>query len=110
VPYLIYFSIFFHLSSKDPSLWVQVLSYFASCEENCSDKIAEVLKSIISITFHYSPALDSTNILPPLLVIQILASKPNVTLGVVKDYIIGKLEREQAMIVEVQFYFLSSCF
>eukprot|EP01107_Rhizomastix_libera_P003647 TRINITY_DN1629_c0_g1_i1.p1 TRINITY_DN1629_c0_g1~~TRINITY_DN1629_c0_g1_i1.p1 ORF type:complete len:988 (+),score=293.25 TRINITY_DN1629_c0_g1_i1:3-2966(+) len=75
--------------AKDPNLWIQVLSYFASCDEDCQSKIAEVLKNI-----------DSTNLLPPLLVTQILAQKPSSTLGIVKDFLVKRLEQEKTLCEE----------
>lgn len=75
----------------DSNLWVQALSYFASKDENCEAKIIEVLNSI-----------DRDNLLPPLLILQILAQNQTVTLGVVKDYITKRLQSESQFIAEDQ--------
>eukprot|EP00163_Fabomonas_tropica_P014545 TRINITY_DN2645_c0_g1_i7.p3 TRINITY_DN2645_c0_g1~~TRINITY_DN2645_c0_g1_i7.p3 ORF type:complete len:165 (-),score=46.28 TRINITY_DN2645_c0_g1_i7:1977-2471(-) len=74
---------------KDPNLWIQVLSYFAGKEDDCGQEIAEVLSNI-----------DRDNLLPPLLVIQILALNEKTTLSVIKDYITGRLQQEQQLIEE----------
>ncbi|EGG22194.1 RING zinc finger-containing protein [Cavenderia fasciculata] len=72
---------------KDPNLWVQVLSYFATNKENCQNEIAEVLSNI-----------DKDNLIPPLLVIQILSQNKNTTLQVIKDYISRRLSQETQQI------------
>ena len=56
----------------DPHLWVQALSYFGSQPEG-NKKIAEVLKHI-----------EDTNLLPPLMVVQILAEYDVATLADIK--------------------------
>ena len=61
------------ISTQDPNLWVQTLSYFARKEENCKQYIVEVLSQI-----------DRYNLLPPLMVIQTLAHNSSATLSVVK--------------------------
>jgi hypothetical protein len=76
---------------KDPNLWIQVLSYFASKEEDCQKEIMEVLGYI-----------DRDNLLPPLLVIQILSEKKTATLSLIKDYIIKRLQQENQLITEDQ--------
>ena len=57
---------------KDSHLWVQALSYFGSQPE-ANKKIAEVLKHI-----------EDTNLLPPLMVVQILAEYDVATLADIK--------------------------
>eukprot|EP01104_Vermistella_antarctica_P005197 TRINITY_DN1563_c0_g1_i1.p1 TRINITY_DN1563_c0_g1~~TRINITY_DN1563_c0_g1_i1.p1 ORF type:complete len:989 (-),score=293.81 TRINITY_DN1563_c0_g1_i1:110-3076(-) len=88
---------------KEPSLWVQALSYFSTVDEpkrapgsaapssttTTEEMIAEVLKTI-----------DRDNLLPPLQVLQILKQKPTVKLGVVRDYITRRLEEECQTIEE----------
>ncbi|GAM20486.1 hypothetical protein SAMD00019534_036610 [Acytostelium subglobosum LB1] len=74
-------------SDKDPNLWVQVLSYFATNNKDCQTEIGEVLMNI-----------DKDNLIPPLLVIQILAQNKATTLGVIKDYISRKLSQETQLI------------
>eukprot|EP00004_Rigifila_ramosa_P020754 TRINITY_DN5423_c0_g1_i3.p1 TRINITY_DN5423_c0_g1~~TRINITY_DN5423_c0_g1_i3.p1 ORF type:complete len:536 (-),score=155.32 TRINITY_DN5423_c0_g1_i3:7-1614(-) len=76
---------------KDSNLWVQVLGYFAERAEECHAEI----KSILSF-------IDKDNILPPLLVVQILAQHEKASLAVVKDYISRRLQQEQLAIAEDQ--------
>lgn len=72
--------------AQDPNMWVKVLSYFA-VREDCENRILEVLQKI-----------EKKNILPPLLVIQILSQTPNAKLKVIKEYITRKLQEENEMI------------
>ncbi|RUS74031.1 hypothetical protein EGW08_018205 [Elysia chlorotica] len=74
---------------QDPQLWVQALSYFACKEENCKSQLMETLTHI-----------DKKNLLPPLMVIQILAHNSTATLSVVKDYIVRRLQMENDQIAE----------
>eukprot|EP01137_Pigoraptor_chileana_P023996 Opistho-2@91225 len=74
---------------QDPNLWIQVLSYFAGKPEGCRKEIAEVLS-----------AVTENNLLPPLLVVQILARSKAATLAVARDYIKGRLVEEAALIAE----------
>eukprot|EP00026_Physarum_polycephalum_P001684 Phypoly_transcript_01686.p1 GENE.Phypoly_transcript_01686~~Phypoly_transcript_01686.p1 ORF type:complete len:1051 (+),score=172.81 Phypoly_transcript_01686:443-3154(+) len=71
----------------DPNLWVQALSYFAAKEEDRHKEIMEVLANI-----------DRDNLIPPLLVIQILAQKPTTTLSVIKEYMTKRLMQENQAI------------
>jgi hypothetical protein len=78
--------------AKDPGLWVQALSYFATHEdEECEDYIIEVLECI-----------ERQRLLPPLRVVQILAQNKTKPLSVVKDYIIRVLEHEKEIITSDQ--------
>jgi hypothetical protein len=72
---------------KDPNIWVKALSYFANKDPkiDCRREISEVLQSI-----------ESDSLLPPLQVLQILSQSKTATLGLVKQYIIRNLNREQA--------------
>eukprot|EP01133_Synstelium_polycarpum_P001183 gene1183-1361_t len=72
---------------KDPNLWVQVLSYFSTNKKDCQNEIIEVLTNI-----------DKDNLIPPLLVIQILSQNKNTTLEVIKDYISRRLSQETQQI------------
>eukprot|EP01132_Coremiostelium_polycephalum_P001153 gene1153-1462_t len=72
---------------KDPNLWVRVLSYFSINKQDCQNEIVEVLTNI-----------DKDNLIPPLLVIQILAQNKNTTLAVIKDYISRRLSQETQQI------------
>jgi hypothetical protein len=74
----------------DPNLWVQVLSYFANAEDQeFEDEIANILQKI-----------EKDNLLPPLLVVQILSKHPKIKLGNIKDYLSNKLQQDQMMIKE----------
>lgn len=74
--------------SNDPNMWIQVLSYFANENEPYEKEILQILSKI-----------EKDDILPPLLVIQIL-SKQKTSLGVIKDYLAVKLKSEQLVINE----------
>eukprot|EP00698_Gefionella_okellyi_P004226 TRINITY_DN13925_c0_g1_i1.p1 TRINITY_DN13925_c0_g1~~TRINITY_DN13925_c0_g1_i1.p1 ORF type:complete len:890 (+),score=210.52 TRINITY_DN13925_c0_g1_i1:33-2702(+) len=74
--------------SKDPNLWIQVLSAFASTDD-CPREMAEVLSYI-----------EQDNLIPPLLVIQILSRNTTTTLNVVRDYVIRKLMAEDDTVQE----------
>jgi hypothetical protein len=78
--------------SSEPNLWIQTLSYFSLKEgDQCQAEIIQVLGHI-----------DKDNLLPPLLVLQILSQKPSATLSVIKKYIVQRLEQDQQQISEVQ--------
>ena len=87
----IYYYFFFNskISDKDPNLWIQVLSYFARKQDDCQKEIGEVLQ-----------AIDRENLVPPLLVVQILAQKPNAPLSLVKDFISRRLQQESQTIAD----------
>ncbi len=62
---------------KDPNLWVQALSYFAS-KDNCQKQIVEVLQHV-----------EDYHLMPPLMVVQTLAESPCSTLSDIKVRIRG---------------------
>jgi len=72
---------------KDPNLWVRALSYFSITKQDCQNEIVEILTNI-----------DKENLIPPLLVIQILSQNKNTTLSVIKDYISRRLSQETQQI------------
>jgi len=73
---------------KSPSLLVKVLSYFSrKPSEAAQPYIVEILRII-----------DAKNLLPPLQVIQVLATNKTATLSCVKDYIQGRLKTQNDMI------------
>ena len=74
---------------RDPSIWVQVLTYFANKSEDCRNEISEVLKVI-----------DQQNLLPPLRVVEILSRNQTTTLEMVKDYIVNGIKKESQSIDE----------
>ncbi|XP_065898178.1 vacuolar protein sorting-associated protein 11 homolog [Dysidea avara] len=73
---------------RDPHLWVQALSYFGS-QPAANKKIEEVLKHI-----------EDTNLLPPLMVVQILAEHDVATLADIKGYISHRLQEENQQIAK----------
>ncbi|XP_078494941.1 vacuolar protein sorting-associated protein 11 homolog [Ciona intestinalis] len=69
---------------KDPTLWQQALTYFARQRDvDCRQHITQVLAHI-----------EKHNLVPPLLVIQMLSKNSTVTLGVVRDYILRRIRQE----------------
>jgi len=68
-------------------LWVQALAYFTKMADTCQAEIKEVLAHI-----------DEHNLLSPLIVVRMLAQNPKAPLGVVREYIIRKLQDETAVI------------
>jgi hypothetical protein len=90
----------FKYGENDSNMWIQVLSYFASGKEEFKNEISKILTRI-----------EKDDILPPLLVIQILSNHKRTTLGkfyykikkkigTVKEYIEKKLKQEQLLIEE----------
>lgn len=73
----------------DPSLWADLLKYFGELGEDCSKEVKEVLTYI-----------ERDDILPPIIVLQMLSRNPCLTLSVIKDYIARKLEQESKLIEE----------
>ncbi|KAL9645481.1 hypothetical protein ABK040_000755 [Willaertia magna] len=74
---------------KDPNLWVQVLTYFTTCEEHVEEEIGIVLEKI-----------EKEEILPPLLVVQILGKNEKTKLYTIKDYLISKIQKEEELMKE----------
>ncbi|CAK8684034.1 unnamed protein product [Clavelina lepadiformis] len=69
---------------KDKTLWQHALTYFAQQRDvDCKQYITQVLTHI-----------DKHDLLPPLLVIQLLSRNPSATLAVVKDYILRRIRQE----------------
>ena len=77
--------------NSQPNLWVQVLTHFASRQDDCEEEIKQVLQYI-----------NRSSILPPLLVVQILAQNDRLPLSVVRDYIVGRLSKEHKLIAKDQ--------
>ncbi|KAI4383215.1 hypothetical protein MLD38_009081 [Melastoma candidum] len=73
----------------DPTLWADLLKYFGELGEDCSNEVKEVLTYI-----------ERDDILPPIIVLQLLSKNPCLTLSVIKDYIARKLEQESKLIEE----------
>ena len=72
---------------RDPSLFGDLLKYFGELGEDCSEEVKEVLTYI-----------ERDDVLPPIVVLQMLSKNPCLTLSVVKDYIARKLEQESKLI------------
>jgi len=70
--------------NEDPNLWIQVLTYFVDGDQQFDKEISEVLKLI-----------QKNDIIPPLLVIQILARKNKTQIGCIKEFLMTKLKQEQ---------------
>ncbi|KAJ3086934.1 hypothetical protein HK102_012146 [Quaeritorhiza haematococci] len=104
--------------TQDPTLWTQALSYFAekatldptllstygtgsfdtastgipaTATGTANRELVEVLETI-----------DKKNLLPPLQVIQVLARNPAVTIGMVREYLVRRIEGERKLIEEDQ--------
>lgn len=73
----------------DPTLWADLLKYFGELGEDCSKEVKEVLTYI-----------ERDDMLPPIIVLQMLSKNPCLTLSVIKDYIARKLEQESKLIEE----------
>nr|GMD35507.1 vacuolar protein-sorting-associated protein 11 homolog [Ipomoea batatas] len=73
----------------DRSLWAELLKYFGELGENCSNEAKQVLTYI-----------EKDDILPPIIVLQTLSRNPCLTLSVIKDYMVRKLEQESRLIEE----------
>eukprot|EP01100_Stratorugosa_tubuloviscum_P009148 TRINITY_DN3821_c1_g1_i2.p1 TRINITY_DN3821_c1_g1~~TRINITY_DN3821_c1_g1_i2.p1 ORF type:complete len:907 (-),score=370.21 TRINITY_DN3821_c1_g1_i2:89-2758(-) len=76
--------------SEEPNLWIQALNYFAKEEIDSQKDIIDALSHI-----------EAENILPPLVVIQIL-SKSKLPLNVVRNYITNSLQQQEKDIAEDQ--------
>ena len=76
-------------SPNVPTLWLQALTYFAS--QGAERELQLVLEKI-----DVPSATNPTPLLPPLMVMQILAHNPKTTLAAAKDYIIRNIEQQQA--------------
>ena len=116
-------------SENYPAVWVQALSYFAS-RPDCEEFVKKVLTgtcrvfpsvffvSLVSVPscpyvrnvvsaslcpalFSFT-AIESRNVVSPLLVIQILARNSGATLGTVRDYIVRKLEADEVALRDVR--------
>lgn len=75
--------------SHDSNLWIQALRFLVheSANEHCY--LNEVLLTI-----------EKKKLLPPLMVVDIMASSPTVNLGSIKDYMIRHLQQENSRIAD----------
>jgi len=76
---------------KEPNLWIHALSYFAKQDADVTREIVEILHNI-----------EKNELLPPLVVVQILCEHSTATVAVVKEYLIRQLRRERQMADEDQ--------
>eukprot|EP00299_Pterocystis_sp_00344_P009327 c3894_g1_i2.p1 GENE.c3894_g1_i2~~c3894_g1_i2.p1 ORF type:complete len:937 (-),score=281.23 c3894_g1_i2:27-2807(-) len=72
-----------------PELWMMALQYFATTSTDCNSMIKEVLEHI-----------DRQDLLPPLKVIEILSQNPSISLDIVKDFVLKRLEQDQKVMLE----------
>ncbi|TPX36028.1 hypothetical protein SmJEL517_g01773 [Synchytrium microbalum] len=79
---------------KDSSLWTRSLAHFAEQSSSSTDA-ATALTQVLD-------QIDRRNLLPPLGVVQVLARNSSVTLGMVRDYLIKRIENEKRSIDEDQ--------
>lgn len=90
--------------NSDPSttgdLWIQALTYFRDLESPHCEMCLERALSIISNEKDKEKAKDSKKdeILSPLLVLEILQSKPNLKFKVIKKYLLNRLEVQDRII------------
>lgn len=75
----------------DRSIWIQVLSYFAG-DAPGSKLTGPILEQRISQLLR---TIKQYDILPPLLVVDILTQNENVPLGLIKDYLVDRMSQEQ---------------
>jgi len=75
---------------KDSVLWQQALTYFvnqpSTTEEGGSLDCKQYIQQVVQ-------HIDKNDILPPLLVIQLLSRNPSAQLGLVKDYILRRISQ-----------------
>lgn len=63
-------------------------------DDRGDDDVDEALRDVLR-------HIDEVNLLPPLLVVQIVSSNPRVPLGVLRDYIVTRLDAQEKRISEV---------
>jgi hypothetical protein len=73
-------------TEHDPQLWVEALIYFAAQPGACEAELTQVLDHI-----------DRLGLLPPLMVVQILARNPSKPVSVVRDFLIRALQHESSV-------------
>lgn len=79
---------------KDANIWIQVLNYFTTCsstDREFNDEIMHILQYI-----------DHNDLLPPLIVVQILSQNSKMELGTIKEYLIRRLHQQQELIAQDQ--------
>ena len=79
---------------QDPNLWVQVLTFLADTYTNSGDR--EEDEAIQEVLEH----IEAAALLPPLLVVQLVSRNPAVPLGVVREFVVGFLGRQESQVRE----------
>ncbi|KAJ3287175.1 Vacuolar protein sorting-associated protein 11 [Borealophlyctis nickersoniae] len=82
---------------KDPSLWTQALSYFAEKGTRTGDLLGDAGPPEL---LEVLDTIDKRNLLPPLQVVQVLARNSAVTIGMVREYLIRRIEAERKAVDE----------
>ncbi|KAI8830843.1 hypothetical protein BC829DRAFT_437924 [Chytridium lagenaria] len=77
----------------DSSLWPQALSFFAERGTGITGR-AEAQANLTEVL----DAIDRKNLMPPLKVLEILAKNAAVTVGMVRDYVVRRMEVERRMV------------
>ncbi|KAI9206228.1 uncharacterized protein BJ171DRAFT_43595 [Polychytrium aggregatum] len=78
----------------DSTLWTLALSYYSEKGTGPIENRQELLNVLENI--------DRRNLLAPLQVVQVLAKNSTITIGMVRDYLIKRVERERKIIEENQ--------
>lgn len=73
--------------NNDPNMWILALSYFSDAKKDYDDEIRTLLGHI-----------EKNNILPPLMVVQILSKGQKIKIKTIKSYLSNKLQQEQRLI------------
>lgn len=68
--------------STDQSLWVQALSWLCALEGDHVEEISEVLRHI-----------EQSDLMPPLMVIEVLQGNPKICVGTVRSYLKGQFKK-----------------
>mgnify|MGYP000206044323 CR=1 FL=1 len=77
----------FQYGTKDPNLWVNVLTYFASQDKVPEQELQEVLLHI-----------EKEALLQPMLIIQILAKNHKLPISIIRPYLTRRLEADSRAI------------
>lgn len=82
----------------DPDMWIQVLSFFAqeaaAAEEEVETDGGRFEEHISKVLMK----IEKHDLLPPLLVVQLLSKHRRTQLGTIKDYLVRKFQQEQQLI------------
>ncbi|KAJ9457325.1 Vacuolar protein sorting-associated protein 11-like protein [Diplonema papillatum] len=81
---------------QDPNMWVQVLLWFVGLHEK--EEKEDVTLETQKVLKH----IDAENLLPPLVVVDILGRSKETKLDTIKDYVVKRLERDMLAIDQDQ--------